>query len=137
MNKGRYRHGLCKHPMYNTWNSMKQRCLNPKDDSWPFYGGRGIKVCERWMDFVNFYEDNKNRWRPDLVLERVEPDGDYELSNTEWITVKENARRKRPRGPNRGSRHGLRPATLSELFECGLSLGFERKVAAHFHPLPR
>jgi len=64
-----------------------QRCSNPNSHNWELYGGRGIRVCEAWKDFGNFkawaeasgYADN-------LTIERVNPDGDYDPSNCEWVT---------------------------------------------------
>ena len=57
-NKGaahnRFVHGMTGTPTYKSWSCMKSRCLNPSDDSYPDWGGRGIRVCDRWLDFNNF-----------------------------------------------------------------------------------
>ncbi|MBL4940492.1 MAG: hypothetical protein JKY81_02370 [Colwellia sp.] len=67
---------------------MKTRCRCVRSDSYPFYGGRGIKVCERWMDFVNFLADMGNR--PEgCTLDRVDSKGDYEPGNCRWATIRE------------------------------------------------
>jgi hypothetical protein len=68
---------------YKSWQAMHQRCTNPKDPSFKWYGGRGIKVCERWSLFENFLEDMGPR-PPGTVLDRINPDGNYELSNCQW-----------------------------------------------------
>jgi hypothetical protein len=64
---------------------MKQRCLNEKHDSYHYYGGRGIKVCDRWLVFENFLADMDER-PENMTLDRIDSDGDYELSNCRWTT---------------------------------------------------
>ncbi len=74
---------------YTTWRNMKARCANPKDRRFKDYGGRGISVCDRWLEsFENFLADMGER--PDgLTLERVDNDGNYEPGNCKWATRKE------------------------------------------------
>lgn len=76
---------------YECWTNMKTRCENPSYERFDRYGGRGIKVCERWQSFANFLADMGER--PDgLTIERRDNDGDYELSNCYWATRKAQAR---------------------------------------------
>lgn len=81
------------HPMYRCWVDMKQRCLNPNNVKWKWYGGRGIVVCARWMEFKNFYEDMGDS--NGLTLERKDNDGDYEPSNCVWTTRQEQVKNRR------------------------------------------
>lgn len=82
--------GRRKLPEYMVWNSMKQRCLNPNNDSYHHYGGRGITVCDRWIeDFANFINDMGRRPSDDLTIERINNDGNYEPGNCKWATMKE------------------------------------------------
>jgi hypothetical protein len=94
-------HGLTHTPEYIAWQSMKERCLNPLTRNYRNYGGRGITVCERWVQsFQNFLEDMGQRPSPQHSLDRY-PDnngGSYEKANCRWATVaqqKRNTRRNR------------------------------------------
>lgn len=83
--------------IYHTWESMKQRCLNPNIPTWRYYGGRGITICDRWLDFSQFLADMGDR--PEgTSLDRIDPDGNYEPGNCRWATMLEQTANKRPHG---------------------------------------
>lgn len=86
-------HGMCGTPEYITWSSMKSRCHNKKDTGYERYGGRGIKVCERWQkSFKTFLKDMGNKPFKGAQIDRILNDGNYEPLNCRWISNIENSR---------------------------------------------
>lgn len=78
--------------LYNIWVNMKARCSNPKISDYKYYGGKGISVCDEWK---NSYQGFKNwallnGYSNNLVIDRIDNDGNYESSNCQWITNSEN-----------------------------------------------
>lgn len=111
---GMFKHGMRGSPTYNSWSAMKQRCFYPKSDNYPHYGGRGISVCDRWLNFAEFFADMGER--PEgMTLGRIDNDGDYEPGNVEWVTAAENiAEKNRRSAAAERRREALRVAMRAE-----------------------
>lgn len=82
-------HDMTNTPLFKIWMGMKTRCYNKNVIAYPNYGGRGIKVCDRWLNsFQNFYDDMGDTYKKGLTIERVDVDKNYDPSNCIWIERK-------------------------------------------------
>ena len=90
----KYKHGMRKHKFFKLWSAIRQRCSNEKNSSYKNYGAKGIKVCKRWENFMNFKEDmflsyikhiNKHGQKQ-TTIERIDSDKNYCKKNCKWAT---------------------------------------------------
>lgn len=109
-----FRHGSVNTPEYNTWSSMLRRCNNANNRSYPRYGGRGIRVCDQWNDFVGFLRDMGRKPSPDHSLDRIDNNGNYEPGNCRWATrVQQSRNSTNFKG---GSESSSRPELAEDIF---------------------
>lgn len=107
------------HPLYDTWAEMKQRCLISSKENYPRYGGRGVTVCDRWLNSFAAFEEDMSPRPPGTTLDRIDNDGPYSPENCRWATLTEQARN---RSTNRFLEfRGQRKTVIDWAEEVGIS----------------
>jgi hypothetical protein len=106
-----------------TWRAMVSRCKNPNHPMYRYYGGKGVKVCDRWLDFSNFLEDMGHRPGDWASLDRIDSNGDYTPDNCRWATKSEQQK-------NKTSTKIYTDGTFTgTLVECAAKLGLSKELA--------
>jgi hypothetical protein len=134
-NDGGKTHGATKTRLYKTWQKMRRRCLNPKADSYKWYGGRGITVCQEWQDSFVAFRDwaLANGYEDHLTIDRKDNDGPYSPENCRWATQIEQVYNSRAVKPviykgrkvflrDLAEEHGISYETLRSRYYAGWSL---------------
>lgn len=96
VSKRNTKHGMSRHPLYRTWSGIITRCYNKNDPSYVDYGGRGVEVCDRWLEsFENFYRDMGEKPSAEYQIDRMDNDGPYSPENCHWVEPRVNQQNKR------------------------------------------
>lgn len=101
---------VSKHPLYNLYSGIKQRCYYKKSSNYHRYGGRGIKICEDWLGsggFLQFVHDMGDRPSNKHTIDRIDNDGDYTPENCVWATYKEQCITRSLRSDNKAGVAGI------------------------------
>ena len=108
-----HKHKMSGTRIYETWQDMKRRCYNKQNARYDRYGGRGITVCDEWLNnFQSFYDwAISNGYSDDLTIDRIDNDGNYEPSNCRWSTAKEQCN-------NRGSNININIGNATKSLMC-------------------
>ena len=102
------KHGLKNTRLYNIWSLLKGRVLNPKHKHYNDYGGRGITICDEWLDVQNFYNwAMSNGYSDELSIDRIDNDGNYEPNNCRWTTRTMQSRNQRMQTNNKSGYRGV------------------------------
>lgn len=119
------RHGMTGTPEHKTWMGMIERCTSDKP-RYSAHFGRGITVCERWMQFENFFADMGHRPSNRHSLDRINNDGDYEPGNCRWAVAQTQQRNRRK------SRFLIVDGVKKSLMEVAAELGMKKSAAQYF-----
>ena len=121
--------------IYISWCCIKQRCFNPKNANFKYYGGRAsgpIQVCAQWSDFRLFWRDMEATWFPGASIDRIDNDGHYNRLNCKWSTPKETANNRRNE-PQKGEKNGSAKLTweaVNWMRFCSERLGWTQQIIA-------
>ena len=123
-----FKHGLESHRFYPTWNALVQRCTNPKNKKYKNYGGRGITVCEEWLDIKNFIAwcDLTHPNISGVSLDRIDNDKGYSPENCRWADKTTQCINQRMKKNNKSGYVGVHCRKGKS--KCSASIGVNNKL---------
>ena len=131
------KHGLRNHRFYKKWSQMLRRCTNPKDAAYKDYGGRGISVCEDWLDIRNFVDwcDLTHPNQEGYTLDRINNDKGYSPENCRWVDKSTQAINRRMRRTNTSGFVGVGFNKSKGKWEASLKLNNIYKYIGRFNTI--
>ena len=134
LNKKNTSHGFTFNRFYSTWYTMLYRCNNPKSKVYNYYGGRGITVCEEWLDVTNFVAwcDLTHPNIEGLSLDRIDVDGNYEPNNCRWADASTQALNQRVRKDNKSGVVGVSYKIRDGVWVASICVNNTRKHIGSF-----
>lgn len=118
---------------YRAWRHMRERCNNPHNPSYPNYGDRGIKVCERWDEFTNFIADMGKKPSPQYTLDRIDNDGGYSPENCRWATRREQVLNRRMLSRNTSGVTGVFFDKIRHKWAARICVNYKRIGGGHYN----
>ena len=127
-------HGLCNNRFYDTWNNIFKRCNNPKDKAYKNYGGRGITVCEEWLDIKNFvvWAEQTHPNISGVSLDRIDNDKGYSPDNCRWADKVTQAINQRIMKNNKSGYVGVRYHSRDGVWTAYISVNNTRKYIGYY-----
>lgn len=126
-------HGLHGSPTYNTWHGMQQRCYNPNNHAYAFYGALGIGVCDEWADYPAFYQwAISNGYEEGLTLDRIEGTKNYCPDNCRWATKTTQARNQKMRNTNSSGFTGVSYVERLQKYQAYLTVNYKKISLGYF-----
>ena len=120
---------MSKTRFYKIWKQMHTRCYNKNYREFKYYGGRGIKICDRWRRFENFRDDMLSSYKDNLSIDRINGEGDYEPQNCRWVNSKVQCLNKRMFKLTREKVYEIREKYLKGKYGIGSILSKEYGVS--------
>ena len=125
-------HGLGYTRLYLIWSTLKDRVLNPKNKAYKNYGGRGITLCDEWLDVQNFYDwAISNDYSEGLSIDRIDNDGNYEPNNCRWTTRIIQNRNQRLRKDNKSGYKGVIYHKSTGKYQASVSDGKQKYLGLY------
>ena len=120
-------------PGYRAWTKMKRRCTRPNEQAWESYGGRGITICDRWLNsFENFIADMGEKPFKGAEIDRIDVNGNYEPDNCRWVTKTQNCENRRKKSNSTSGYKGVSWEKARNKYRAYISVNGTRILLGRF-----